>query len=133
MFILDANVCIRILNHTSQNIAQRFRRHYRREIALCSIVKAELFYGAYNSQRVQPNLELLRGILNPLTSLPFDDQCAEIAGRIRADLRAKGTPIGGNDLLIAATALAHDAVLVTHNTGEFSRVEGLRMEDWEAI
>jgi tRNA(fMet)-specific endonuclease VapC len=63
--------------------------------------------------------------------LPFDDRCAEIAGRIRSDLRAKGTPIGGNDLLIAATALAHDAVLVTHNTRELSRVSGLRLDDWE--
>jgi len=54
-------------------------------------------------------------------------------GWIRADLRTRGTPIGGNDLLIAATALAHDAVLVTHNTREFSRVAGLRLEDGEAV
>lgn len=132
MFVLDTNVFIHIANHASPEIAERFRKIPRRVIALCSIVKAELFYGAFHSQRVDANLKLLQGLFEPLTSLPFDDRCAEVAGRIRADLRAKGTPIGGNDLLIAATALAHDAVLVTHNTREFSRVSGLRLEDWEA-
>lgn len=132
MFVLDANVFIHIANHASPEIAERFRKTPRREIALCSIVKAELFYGAFHSKRVDSNLKLLRGLFEPLISLPFDDQCAEVAGRIRADLRGKGTPIGANDLLIAATALVHDAVLVTHNTREFARVSGLRLEDWEA-
>ena len=131
MFLLDTNVFIHIANHASPEIAERFRRTPRREIALCSIVKAELFYGAFHSQRVDSNIKLLRGLFEPLMCLPFDDHCAEVAGRIRANLRAQGTPIGANDLLIAATALAHDAVLATHNTREFSRVSGLRLEDWE--
>lgn len=131
MFLLDTNVFIRIAKHESPEIAERFRKVPPGKIALCSIVKAELYYGAFHSQRVGSNLELLEGLFEPLPSLPFDDRCAETAGRIRADLRAKGTPIGANDLLIAATALAHDAVLVTHNTREFARVPGLRLEDWE--
>lgn len=68
---------------------------------------------------------------SPRNSLPFDDRCAEEAAQIRADLAAQGKPIGPHDILIAATARAHDAVLVTHNTSEFARVTGLRMEDWE--
>ena len=64
--------------------------------------------------------------------MPFDDRCAEEYGLIRADLDHAGTPIGPNDLLIAATARAHDLVLVTHNTREFSRVSGLQIDDWEA-
>lgn len=63
--------------------------------------------------------------------LPFDDRCAEEAAQIRANLAAQGKPIGPHDILIAATARAHDAVLVTHNIGEFARVTGLRLEDWE--
>jgi tRNA(fMet)-specific endonuclease VapC len=69
--------------------------------------------------------------LNRFISLPFDDQSALIYGQIRAQLAASGTPIGPNDLLIASIALANNLILVTHNTREFSRVEGLRLEDWE--
>jgi tRNA(fMet)-specific endonuclease VapC len=64
-------------------------------------------------------------------SLPFDDDCAEHYGQIRADLPTLGKPIGPNDTLIAAIARAHDATLITHNTGEFGRVTGLRIADWE--
>ena len=65
-----------------------------------------------------------------MTSLPFNDQAAEAYGRIRARLGTQGTPIGPNDLIIAATAIAHNVTLITHNTREFSRVDSLRIEDW---
>jgi tRNA(fMet)-specific endonuclease VapC len=80
---------------------------------------------------VTQNLDLLRRFLAPYVCLPFDDLCAEHYGLIRADLERAGAPIGASDLLIAATARAHDLVLVTHNVREFSRVVGLRLEDWE--
>lgn len=131
MLLLDTNVCIRLLNQSHSTIIQHFQQHLPSEIALSSIVKAELLYGARHSQRVEENLQLLKQFFNPLTSLPFDDRCADEAGQIRADLAAQGKPIGPNDLLIAATARAHDSVLITHNTGEFSRITGLRLEDWE--
>jgi len=131
MFLLDTNVCIRILNQSNQSIIQQLAQHSPDEIALCSIVKAELIFGARHSRKVEPNLLLLKQFFAPLASLPFDDRCAEEAGLIRADLSAQGKPIGPNDLLIAATARANDAVLVTHNTKEFSRVTGLRLVDWE--
>ena len=101
------------------------------EIALCSVVKAELLYGTRNSKRVEENLKLLDQFFTPLTSLPFDDRCAEEYGIIRAQLAAQGSPIGPNDLLIAAIARTHDVTLVTHNTKEFSRITGLRLTDWE--
>ena len=132
MYLLDTNVCIHLLNQKHPGILQHFQQHSPAEIALCSIVKAELLYGARHSQRVQDNLQLLAKFFAPLVSLPFDDRCAEEAGLICADLAGQGNPIGPNDLLIAATARAHDAVLITHNSGEFSRVTGFRMEDWEA-
>jgi len=131
MYLLDTNVCIRLMNQSSSNIIKHIQQHPPAEIALCSIVKAELLYGARHSQRVEANLQLLQRFFKPLTSLKFNDRCAEEAGQIRADLAAQGNPIGPNDVLIAATARAYDAVLITHNTGEFSRVTGLRLEDWE--
>ncbi len=131
MYLLDTNVCIRLLNETHEGLIQHFRQHQPGDISLCSIVKAELFYGARHSQQVEANLHLLQQFFRPLASLPFDDRCAEEAGQIRADLTAQGKPIGPNDLLIAATTRAHDAILVTHNTQEFSRITGLRLVDWE--
>ena len=132
MFLLDTNLCIQILNQRSPHIQQQFQRHLPEEIALCSIVKAELLYGARHSRRVEANLQLLYRFFSPLQSLSFDDRCAAEAGQIRADLAAQGSPIGPNDLLIAAVARANDAVLVTHNSNEFARVTNLRLADWES-
>ena len=131
IYLLDTNVCIHLLNGKHPAILQHFRQHGPADIAMCSVVKAELLYGARRSQRVEANLQLLKVFFAPLQSLPFDDECAEHYGQIRADLLTQGKPIGPNDTLIAAIARAHDATVITHNTGEFSRVAGLRMEDWE--
>ena len=83
---------------------------------------------ARNPQRT---LALPETFLSRFQSLPFDDHCAEVYGRIRSRLAELGTPIGPNDLLIAAIAVAQGITLVTHNTREFGRVEGLIWEDWE--
>ncbi len=131
MFLLDTNVCIRLLNNSHAGILRHFQQHQPSDIALCSIVKAELLYAARHSQKVEENLLLLKKFFAPFSSLPFDDRCAEETGQIRADLAAQGGLIGPNDLLIASTARAYDTVLITHNMSEFSRVTGLRLEDWE--
>jgi len=132
VWVLDTNACIRVLNNTSAALVKRMRGTDPAHIALCSVVKAELLYGARKSSRRADNLRLLERFFMPLTSLPFDDVCAEQYGVIRTELETAGTPIGPNDLMIAATALANDATLVTHNLQEFARVPGLRLEDWEA-
>ena len=132
MFLLDTNVCIRILNGSSPPVAARLQATNPAEVRLSSVVKAELLYGARKSKRVDDNLRLLRRFFMPFVSLPFDDRCAEEAGLIRLDLERSGRPIGPNDLLIAASARAHDLVLVTHNGREFGRIVGLRVEDWES-
>jgi len=103
----------------------------RQDIVLCDIVKAELYYGAYKSVRFESNLALYREFFREFFSLPFDGIVAEVYGRIRAQLESLGTPIGPNDLQIAAIAIANNLILVTHNTREFSRVRDLRFEDWE--
>jgi tRNA(fMet)-specific endonuclease VapC len=131
MYLLDTDVCIHLLNRADAGIMQQFRARTPAEIALCSIVKAELLYGAYKSTRVDANLQRLRLFFSPLVSLPFDDRCAETYAMIRMDLSAQGKLIGPNDLMIAAIARTHEATLVTRNAGEFGRVAGLNLEDWQ--
>lgn len=133
IYLLDTNVCIHLLNEKHPVILQRLKQHSPVDIAICSVVKAELLYGARRSQRVEANLQLLKVFFAPLQSLAFDDNCAEHYGQIHADLLSQGKPIGPNDTLIAAIARAHNATLITHNTSEFSRVAGLRIEDWELL
>jgi len=131
MLLLDTNVCIQLWQRGNDSVRQRFLAHRPSEIRLCSVVKAELFYGARHSLRVDHNLSLLAAFMAPIESLAFDDRCAEEYGAIRAQLVSLGTPIGPNDLMIAATARAHDATLITNNTREFDRIAGLRVVDWE--
>lgn len=131
-YMLDANACIRLINGTSVALARRLRDIGPSRVHMSSIVLAELQYGARNSTRVAENLRTVKRFADPFASVPFDDACAEAYGDIRADLRRRGEPIGGNDLLIAATARAHGLTLVTHNVREFERVVDLMIEDWEA-
>lgn len=131
MYLLDTNACIRILNGSSAQLVERLRQQDPEDIRLCAIVRAELTYGARNSTLAADNLSLLARFFGAFISLPFNDQCAEHYGWILADLSRTGKVIGPNDLLIAATARANDLTLVSHNTREFSRVVGLRLEDWE--
>ena len=131
MYLLDSNICIQLLNGRNTQIEKNFRSHSPAEISLCSIVKAELLYGARHSQRVSTNFQRLNIFFAPLESMPFDDRCAEEYGLIRAALAEQGSIIGPNDLIIAAIARANDATLITHNTKEFNRIPSLRLEDWE--
>jgi tRNA(fMet)-specific endonuclease VapC len=130
MYLLDTNACIAYLNDRNSLVARRLMAVNSDKVFLCQIVKAELYYGAYKSSRRQPNLELLQRFFGQFASLAFDDQAAEAYGRLRAELAARGAPIGPNDLIIAAIAVAHGATLVTRNTREFNRVPDLQVEDW---
>lgn len=130
--LLDTNTCIQLINQGQASpVARRLRMFQPQDIYLCSVVKSELYYGAYRSDRQDRNLATLERFFSQFASLPFDDRASRIAGQIRTQLAASGTPIGPNDLLIAAIALANYFTLVTHNTQEFSRIEGLNLEDWE--
>jgi tRNA(fMet)-specific endonuclease VapC len=131
-WLLDTNACIGFLSGRAQRVLARIREADPADLRLCSIVKAELLFGARKSARPSENLARLGAFFAPFQSLPLDDRAADHAGRIRAALQADGTPIGPNDLLIASIALAQDLTLVTHNLSEFGRVQGLRIEDWEA-
>jgi tRNA(fMet)-specific endonuclease VapC len=130
-FLLDTNSWIQFLNGQSEKIRRRLEATPPREVALCSVVKAELLYGAEKSARPAENLARIQTLAERFVSFPFDDDAAQVYGVIRARLERSGKPIGPNDLFIAAIALSRGATLVSHNTREFTRVEGLLLEDWQ--
>jgi tRNA(fMet)-specific endonuclease VapC len=130
-YLLDTNVCIIYLKGRNLNLKQRLDAVPIEEIAVCSVVKAELFYGAMKSANPERNFALQQAFLDQFISLPFDDLAATTFGTVRAQLETRGTPIGAYDLQIAAIALANNLTLITHNTREFGRVDGLQIEDWE--
>lgn len=131
-YLLDTNTVIGILRGKKPELLARAATVPRLSLRTCSVVKAELFYGSLRSAKPRENRDAQEAFLDGLTSHDFDDGAVEQYARIRAAIEASGTPIGAMDYLIASIALAHDLVLVTHNTREFGRVPSLRMEDWEA-
>ena len=131
IYLLDTNTCIGYLKGSVLNIRQKLQELSPTDVAVCSIVKAELFYGAMKSRNPTQALQRQRDFLNQFVSLPFDDDATLVYAQIRARLESLGTPIGAYDLQIAAIALAHNLIVVTHNTREFNRVEGLAIKDWE--
>ncbi|MBE9054638.1 type II toxin-antitoxin system VapC family toxin [Sphaerospermopsis sp. LEGE 08334] len=133
IYLLDTNTCIVFLKGKNLYLKEKLDNIPLSEIAVCSVVKGELFYGAMRSAYPERNLKLQQDFLNQFVSLPFNDQAATIFGNIRAQLTAQGTPIGGYDLQIAAIALTNNLILVTHNTREFSRIPELKLEDWEIV
>jgi tRNA(fMet)-specific endonuclease VapC len=102
------------------------------DVGVSIITKAELYFGSAKSQTPERSRQKQLEFLQTIQSISFDEAAAIVYGEIRAYLDKQGTPIGGNDLLIAATALASELILVTHNTYEFRRVLGLKLEDWES-
>jgi len=130
-YLPDTNAWIGFLNADGSKVQQRLKATDSSDIRLCSVVKAELYFGAERSSRREENLRLLNELFAGIETLDFDDAAAVQYGEIRRDLASAGTPIGPNDLMIASIALANDLILVTHNTREFSRVESLKIEDWE--
>jgi tRNA(fMet)-specific endonuclease VapC len=131
-FLLDTNTCIEYLRKSNPDVVNQIQARPPDELRLCSVVVAELYLGAFKSPQGATNFALLATFLPVFLSSPFDDRAAKVYGQIRADLEAKGTPIGPNDFMIAAIALASDLTLVTHNIVEFSRVSGLKLVDWQA-
>ncbi len=131
-YLLDTNTVIGILRGKKPALLFRIATTPRASLRTCSVVKAELFFGSLRSSKPRENRRAQESFLEGLTSHDFDDAAVEHYSRIRAAMESTGEPIGAMDYLIASIALAHDLVLVTHNTREFSRVPNLRHEDWEA-
>lgn len=130
-YLLDTNAWAAFLNDPNSSVANRIDLTPLEDMVFCSVVKAELLYGARKGNRSDANLEILRDLFARFISVPFDDAAAQAYGVIRADLAIRGQIIGPNDLLIAAIAVLSGLTLVTHNSREFSRVNGLALDDWQ--
>jgi len=133
MICLDTNVVIGLVNRRDAKIRDRFEAQMTlgAEIALPAISLFEMRYGhAKSSRRAASDLQLDTLLARGIAVIPFEAADADHAGDIRADLEAKGTPIGAYDILIAAQARRRGATLVTANTREFERVPGLLVVDW---
>ena len=131
-YLLDTNVCIEILRGRNSVLKTRLATRSLDELVLCSVVWAELQCGARLAQNPPQELARLQDAFGHWPRLSFDDSAAEAYGEIRAHLQRAGRLIGGNDLLIAAIAQTNGLTRVTHNTGEFTRVPTLPVEDWQA-
>lgn len=127
-YLLDTNAVIALLKSATLPIAAHARRHAPSEIGLSSIVTHELYFGAFKSQFPEVNKARLDALRFEV--LAFDKEDSIAAGKVRADLAVAGTPIGPFDVLIAGQALCRGLTLVTANTREFVRVQGLIVEDW---
>lgn len=133
MFCLDSNIAIALLRGVSRNAEERLANAIKQGVglALPSIVLMELRFGVYRAQNTEKAAQVLdRFLLAPFEILPFAQDDADCAAQIRTDLARKGLSIGPFDVLIAAQAMVRDVVLVTNNTREFSRIPGLKVEDW---
>jgi tRNA(fMet)-specific endonuclease VapC len=129
MWMLDTDTCSYILREHPQRVLARLDSISRDEVALSTVVSAELRYGAarVKSRKLAATIERWLALF---VILPWDDDAAQTYARIRAAVEAKGRPIGNLDLLIAAHALSRKATLVTNNTRHFSQVPGLKIENW---
>lgn len=129
-YCLDTDTCIHAMKGTYPNIAKMFGQSEPVDFGIPAIVRAELLLGVLKSKAPDRTRATVETFLAPIETIPFDQAGAKHYADIRHDLEAKGTPIGPNDLLIAATARARHLTLITHNTNEFRRVTGLAIEDW---
>lgn len=127
MYVFDTNIIIDFLRGRLPMGLELLKNTDCRLIKIPAIVEAELLLGALKSQNPEKSRLAVESLLCNYEVLPFDSACARIYARIRADLEANGQVIGPNDLIIAATALAHDAILATNNVSEFQRVSNLRV------
>lgn len=129
-YYLDTNICIYFLKGINENIRSRLLEKHPDDIKICSIVKAELLYGAEKSIKKEENLKNIGEFLFPFQIVPFGENDSYSYAKIRSDLEKEGRIIGPNDLLIASTVLKNDGILITNNVKEFERVKNLKIENW---
>lgn len=128
-YLLDTDTCIYWLRNR-QLVRERVREIGWNQISICVITVAELYYGAYNSNRVTENLARAEFFIQNLPVLPLNDTALRRFGELKAELRRTGQPIADFDLLIASVALAAGYILVTNNTRHYERITGIQLENW---
>ncbi len=130
MYLLDTNICIFAINKKTPQLINTINKKSKHDIYISSLTIAELEFGVENSQYVEKNRVALLKFISLFRILPFDDEDAVCYGKLKTKLKKKGEIIGPIDMLLAAQALSKDLIFVTNNTDEFSRVDGLKIEDW---
>ncbi len=129
-YLLDTNICLYIAKHNPPAVRARFEQHAANELAMSVVTLGELRHGAEKSQAWEKALATLSRLEASIQVAPLTETAGQHYGQIRATLETSGTPIGNNDLWIAAHARAEGWILVTDNEREFKRVEGLQVENW---
>lgn len=129
-FMLDTNIVSYLLRGRHPALANRLRQHAIEEVCISVITRAELRYGVARQPRALRLGAEVERFLQGVVVLPWSDAAADAYGAVRALLESRGHPIGSMDTLIAAHALSADLTLITNNEREFSRVPGLRLENW---
>lgn len=130
MFLLDTKICIYAMKNSFPALSEKLFSINPSEIFISSVTVGELEYGAARSKWGERSRNIMNIFLSAYTVLPFDQEDARLSGRLRAELAGAGTPIGPYDIQIAAQGISRCLTVVTHNTGEFSRVPGIMLEDW---
>lgn len=130
IYYLDTNICVYFLKGLYPSIMENIQITNPSNIKIPSIVKAELLYGAEKSQHKTKNLANINRFLEPFEIIPFDDDCSIVYSKIRSAMELKGSVMGPNDYIIAASVLAKNGILVTNNTKEFEKVKNLKIENW---
>ena len=128
-YLLDTNICIYLINERPKKVLAHFKRHSLEDIGISSITASELAFGVAKSASSK-NSAALEAFLLPLNVVDYDAGAAIIYGDIRATLEKQGKTIGPLDMLIAASALSRQLILVTNNEKEFRRVSKLKVENW---
>jgi len=131
-YLLDTDICIYVARRKPLQVVERLAKLGPGEVAMSLVTYCELIYGCLKSREAAAALAGIEKLRAIIPVAPMDTEVAMCFGRIRAGLEAKGTPIGAYDLMIAAHAMSLGLILVTNNVREFSRVEGLRIENWAA-
>lgn len=129
-YMLDTNVCIYAIKHKPEQVFLKLQEHDPSEVCISSVTYAELVHGVEKSQSIEKNRVALALLLANIEIMDFDSSAAESYGKIRADLEKSGKPIGPLDMMIAGHAKSLGYTVVTNNTKEFMRVNGLKLENW---
>ncbi|GAB4524265.1 MAG: type II toxin-antitoxin system VapC family toxin [Pleurocapsa sp.] len=130
-YLLDTDICIYWLKGKS-TVRTKVEQVDWSNLAICVITATELYFGAYNSNKIEQNLKTAENFIQSITVLPLSNDTLKKFGQLKAQLRKVGTPVADFDLLIASVAIANNLILVTNNTRHYQRITGLNLENWNS-
>ena len=128
-YLLDTDICIYWLKGKA-TVRAKIEQIDRSDIAICVITATELYFGAYNSNKIEQNLKTAENFIQSITVLPLSNDTLKKFGQLKAQFRKAGTPVADFDLLIASVAIAKNLILVTNNTRHYQRITGLNLDNW---